>query len=143
MNWIKEVGLELKQLEISTKKLRQFGLLVGGIFLLIGTWLFYKQSNVVVFTILLSIGSLLFLVGIIRPQILPGIYKIWMGLALVLGWFISRIILLLLFYLIITPLGFIARLFRKKFLDIKFPDDRKSYWIPKSENDKINYTKMY
>jgi len=51
-----------------------------------------------------------------------------MTLALLLGWFTSRVILTILFYLVLTPIGFIAKIFGKKFLSLKIDDGAKSYW---------------
>ena len=46
MSWIKDVKEELKALDISKKSLRNFGLLVGGIFLLLGFWIYYSSQSV-------------------------------------------------------------------------------------------------
>ncbi len=121
MSWIKDVKEELKALDISKKSLRNFGLLVGGIFLLLGFWIYYSSQSVfgIIFFV---VGALLFIFGLLLPNFLSGVYKIWMGLAFALGWVVSRILLIILFYLGITTIGFIAKIFGKKFLDIKFRD---------------------
>lgn len=141
MSWIKDVNDELKALEISKKALRKFGLLVGGVFLLIGFWIYYSSQSVVGI-IFLSIGALLFIFGIFLPNSLSGVYKIWMGLAFALGWIMSRVLLIILFYGVLTTISFIARIFRKKFMDLKFKDGKDSYWIKKPDT-RIDYSKMY
>ena len=141
MSWIKDVNDELKALEISKKALRKFGLLVGGVFLLIGFWIYYSSQSVVGI-IFLSIGALLFIFGIFLPNSLSGVYKIWMGLAFALGWIMSRVLLIILFYGVITTISFIARIFGKKFMDLKFKDGKDSYWIKKPDT-RIDYSKMY
>ena len=71
------------------------------------------------------------------------VYAVWMGIAFALGWVVSRAILILLFYFIITPIGMVARLFGKKFIDITFSHASESYWISRGNSKKINYEKMF
>jgi hypothetical protein len=141
MSWIKDVKEELNNLEISQKVLRNFGLLIGGIFLLLGFWIYYSSQSPVGI-IFLSIGLLLIIFGLLFPNLLLNVYKVWMGLAFALGWLVSRFLLIILFYVGITTIGFIARIFGQRFLDIKFRDNKESYWIKKSDS-KIDYSKMY
>jgi hypothetical protein len=141
MSWIKDVKEEIKALEISKKSLRNFGLLVGGIFFLLGLWIYYRSQSPlgIVFIV---IGALLLLFGLVSPNSLSQVYKIWMGLAFALGWIVSRALLIILFYIGITTIGFIAGLFGKKFLDIKYNDNKETYWV-KRDDSKVDYTKMY
>ena len=141
MSWTKDVKDELKALDISTKALRKFGLLVGGIFLLIGIWIYYSSQSFIGI-IFISVGALLLIFGLLFPNSLSGVYKIWMGLAFALGWIMSRVLLIILFYGVITTIGFIARIFGKKFIDLKFKDGKNSYWIKKPDSN-IDYSKMY
>jgi hypothetical protein len=76
----------------------------------------------------LSIGAILFLAGLLFPTILRPLNKAWMTLAILLGWVMTRVILVFLFYLVITPIGLIARIFGKHFLDLKIDKSRISYW---------------
>lgn len=141
MSWIKDVKEELKALEISKKILRKFGLLIGAIFIFLGYWVYHSYQSYF-FIIILTAGASLFITGLFLPNSLSGIYKVWMGLAFALGWVVSRVLLIILFYLGITTIGLIAKIFRKKFLDINFRDKKDTYWI-KREDSKIDYTKMY
>jgi hypothetical protein len=150
MSWISDVKSDLKILELGKKKLRSFGLLVGGIFLLISGWIFYSKNGVpperINYTfayIFLGIGGILFLCGLLFPLILKTPYKIWMGLAIAMGWVVSRILIMILYYIVVTPLGIAAKLFRKEFLDLKFRDNKDSYWVIKSVDSKNDYKKMY
>lgn len=144
MSWIKDVTNEIKALDVSAKSLRKFGLVVGGVFLIAALFLFWKDLWSITRVIFLSIGVLLIFGGIARKKGAEFIfiYKIWMGLAFALGWIVSRFILLILFYIVLFPIGLLAKLFKKEFLDLKFRDGRESYWIPK-EKKLIDYEKMY
>jgi len=142
MSWINDVKDELKSLEISKKILRKFGLLVGGIFFLFGFWIYYSSQSFVGI-IFLFIGILLFAFGLLFPNVLSSAYKVWMGLAFALGWIMSRVLLIVLFYFVLTPVGFIAKIVGKKFLDIDYTVKKESYWIIRSSDMKTDYSKMY
>ena len=142
MSWINDVKDELKSLEISKKILRKFGLLVGGIFFLFGFWIYYSSQSFVGI-IFLFIGILLFAFGLLFPNALSSAYKVWMGLAFALGWIMSRVLLIVLFYFVLTPVGFISKIVGKKFLDIDYTVKKESYWIIRSSDMKTDYSKMY
>lgn len=142
MSWIKDVSHEIKELDLSKKALRKFGLTIGGIFLAIGLLLLWKSIWPDVRIIFISIGGTLFLGGVLLPMPLKYVYLIWMGFAFAIGWVVSRFILIILFVLVLTPIGLLAKLFGKHFLDLKFRDGKESYWIPK-EKRKNDYEKMY
>ena len=69
----------------------------------------------------------------------------WMKLAHALAWFNTRVILVLIFYSLITPIGLIMRLFGLDSLDKKIEKDNKSYWKEKSkrESNQLNYERQF
>ena len=142
MSWIEDVRNEIKALDTSPKKLRGFGLTVGIAFVLLGVWFFWKGVEPwwIVFGLL---GIILGITGLIIPKILPGVYRVWMGFAFAIGWMISRTILGLLFYLVITPVGLVARLMGKQFMDINLRKQKDSYWIEREKIERDKYEKMY
>lgn len=140
MSWIRDVAHELTELDISKKSLRKFGIVIGIILIMIA--ILFLWNSVSWKVMLLTLGGILLLNGIFIPTNLKDIYKIWMGFAFALGWIVSRIILTILFVFILTPLGLLAKLFGKEFLDINFSKKNKSYWIQKKE-ETADYEKMY
>lgn len=142
MSWIKDVAHELNELDISRKSLRKFGVTVGAIFLVFGLLLMWRGHWPSTRELFVGFGAALLILGFIAPERLIHIYKIWMGFAFALGWIISRFILVMLFVVVLTPIGLLAKLFGKEFLDLKFKDGKDSYWIQK-EKRKIDYEKMY
>ena len=68
-----------------------------------------------------------------------------MVFAVVLGWFMTRVILSLLFYVIITPIGLVLRIFGKDFLEIKKESVQGSYWNQRDSNleKNQNYEKQF
>ena len=134
---------EFQNIKESKKDLRKFGLMVGGVLLLIAALLFYFEKPSA--TYFLIIGGFLFLAGFTVPQILRPINKIWMGLAIVLGFFMSRFILIVLFYLALTPISIIAKLVRKKFIILKYDKSANTYWEKRIINQKkrIDYERQF
>jgi len=134
---------EIKNIKDDKTTLRKFGLTVGTVLLLVGFVLYLTgKSSSVVFG---GVGVLLILFGLILPNTLKPLNKIWMTLAVMLGWFMSRVILTILFYLILTPIGMMAKIFGKKFLNLKIDKGAKSYW-EKRENkvtEKTNYERQF
>lgn len=142
MSWIKDVKNEILALDVSDKSLKKFGLTIGAIFLLLGILFLYKDWNFYTTIVFIMLGGNLIVNGLISPQKLKNFYKVWMGFAFALGWVVSRLILIILFYLVLLPIGLLAKIFGKEFLDLKFKDGKPSYWIPK-EKRKIDYEKLY
>lgn len=113
-------------MQVDRRGLRKFGLVVGGVILLLSLLWWWRESY---WAIPLGIiGITLTILGLVVPHVLRSPYRFWMSVGAVLGWFTTRVILSAIFYLIITPLGLVARLFRKKFLELNFRTQRESYW---------------
>lgn len=142
MSWIKDVKDEIVRLDTSPKNLRKFGVLVGAVFSLLSLWMAYKNQYAIVRVIFGIAGLFLLSIGLLLPKALKPFYKIWMGSAFAMGWVVSRAILLVVFFVVITPIGVAGRMFGKQFLDIKKNDQREDYWI-KRKKDKANYEKLY
>ncbi len=143
MSWISDVRDEIHRLRLSGKELKKFGLLVGSVFVVLSGIGIYRGWSAVGTGVLLLAGVVLFSCGMFLPESLKQAYRIWMAVAFAIGWLISRMILSILFYFVLTPVGFIARIFDKEFLDTDFRKKRESYWIPKTANKKINYEKLF
>lgn len=91
------------------KALRSFGLLVGGIFAVLGLWpRVFRHQNVRAWE--LVIAALLIVPAILMPRLLKWPHYVWMQIGHVLGWINSRIIMTLAFYVVFTPVGFFRRM---------------------------------
>ena len=116
---------KIKNIKIETKKIREFGIIIGSIILVIVSMMFFKEKEFYKF--LLYIGVFVFFSGLLLPNILKPFYWIWMLFSLIIGWFMTRIILSILFYTIITPTGLILRLFRINYLELN-NNNKSSFW---------------
>lgn len=129
---------EIKHIDSTKKELRKFGISVGLVFFIIGLLFQFVWDSQFTFYVLSGIGLFLILFGIVLPKILLPLHKVWMTLALFLGFIMTRVILSILFYIIITFIGLIAKLVRKDFLDRKIDKDQISYW---HKREKVDYHK--
>ena len=121
---------DIKGLQKATPRdLRKFGLLVGGVFCVLAQLFFLPKWHKPWFWWLLVLGVPLVLIGAILPRGLKWIYVGWMTLAMLLGAIVSTVLLTLLFYLMVTPLGLVARMVGKDFLRQKLEPRATSYWI--------------
>ncbi|MFA5158897.1 MAG: SxtJ family membrane protein [Candidatus Omnitrophota bacterium] len=134
---------EIKKIESSTKKLREFGLVVGGVLCVLGILLGWCGRRS--FPYFLIPGFLLVITGAIIPAILKPLQKAWMTLAILMGWIMTRVILSVLFYLTITPIGLILRLTGKDLLDQKLEPKKQSYWKirPQTPRSPGDYEKQF
>ena len=100
------------QQNVETKQLLTFGLLVGGIFSVIGLWpIVFREEPPRTWA--LACGAILILLGLVLPHRLKPVYRVWMKIGQVLGWINTRIILGVIFYGLLTPMGLVMRLFGK------------------------------
>ena len=120
---------ELRQLSTTPRDLRKFGLAVGAVFLLLGLWCLFRHKPA--WPYLLSPGALLVVFGLVVPRALHPVYLGWMAMAFALGLIISTVLLALFFFLVITPVSLLARLFGKDFLSLRLDRAAASYWLPR------------
>jgi hypothetical protein len=123
---------------------REFGLIVGGVLVLLAGWWLYRGKFPGVAQIFLPVGALLVLLGLIWPRALVLPNKAWMLLAEGLSFVTTRIILGVVFFLMVTPIGVIKRLSGWDPLSRR-AGRSESYWKPYSERqrDRRHYEKMY
>jgi hypothetical protein len=128
----------------SFRQEREFGLIVGGIFVLLGSWWLYKGKFVGLAHWTIPLGALLVLLGWLLPRALVVPNSVWMLFAEGLSFISTRLILGIVFFLMITPIGVLKRLSGWDPLNRRSgPSD--SYWLPYSprQRDPRHYEKMY
>jgi len=126
------IRAEIQELDTSPRNLRKFGLVVGGVFGLLAVWFWWRGKAFFPYVLILGVSLVVF--GLIWPKLLKQVYVIWMSLALVLGLIVSTALLTILFYLVVTPVGLVARLSGKDFLSQKLDPNANSYWIARDRS---------
>ncbi|MBU4346282.1 MAG: sxtJ [Candidatus Omnitrophica bacterium] len=114
---------------IEKNDLRKFGIMMG-IFLLALSLIFSIRHKQIILSLPI-ISLLFFILAVIMPRLLKPVYIVWMKLACILNWINTRIILFIVFYLIITPMALVMKLFGVDLLDRKIEKGKESYWHKK------------
>ncbi|HLD25603.1 MAG TPA: SxtJ family membrane protein [Candidatus Andersenbacteria bacterium] len=118
----------------------QFSHTVGIAFCLLGTLLLWRERSLG--WLLLLAGVVLFLTGLLAPAALQPVYRAWMGVARLLGEIMSRLILAIVYYVIVMPIGILAKIARKKFLSTNIDTAAPTYWQPREKKDG-NYERQF
>ena len=110
---------------------RSFGIVFFVVFFIISIYPLINDNPIRLWSLILS---LIFLIlGLINSKILTPLNIIWMKFGMYLGIFISPIVMGIVFFLVVTPIGIIMRILRKDLLNLRMNKEN-SYWI---EKDKI------
>ncbi len=130
---------EIRAIKSTDKQLREFGVVMGIFFgIIAGVGLFKGKMPVA----MISVSAAFFALGLIAPKLLLPLQKVWMGVAVVMGFVMSHVILAFLYFVILTPLSLIARATGKKFLEYGTKPD--SYWQDHPKiTDLSSYERQY
>ncbi len=132
---------EINEIASSKADLRKFGLTLAAAFGLFGGISAWRGHGFYIY--LLAAAAFFLIFGLAWPSALKPIQKIWMTLALLMGWVMSRVLLFIVFFVTVTPIGLILRLSGKDILDKKPGVRRDSYWLPHKSRDKEDYEKQF
>jgi hypothetical protein len=125
---------EIKDLfaKANKKEYRKFGITIGVVFIVISSYLFWKLM--ISASYFLGFGILFIALGLFLPGMLKYLYMVWMGFATLLGYFMSRVILSIAFFILFMPIGLFIKLIGKDLLSQKINKNTSSYWIKRERN---------
>tara|TARA_B110001450_G_C17300825_1_gene351358 strand:- start:82 stop:465 length:384 start_codon:yes stop_codon:yes gene_type:complete len=109
---------------------RSFGFVFFIVFLIIATYPLVNNGELRIWS--LSISLLFLILGLLNSKILYPLNKIWFKFGILLGKVISPIVMGIIFFFVVTPIGLLMKVFNKDLLNLKF-NKNKSYWIEKNE----------
>ena len=115
--------------EIKISSNRSFGIVFFIVFLLIALYPLLKDNDLRIWSLVISFIFLA--LGLINSKILTPLNRLWFKFGLLLGRFISPIIMGIIFFVVVTPIGIIMRLLNKDLLNLKY-NKKETYWIDKS-----------
>ena len=110
---------------------RSFGILFFIVFLIIGLWPLYHSDPIRLWSIIVAVIFLI--LGLLNSRILSPFNKAWIKFGELLGKIIAPIVMLTVFFVILTPLSLVVRIFKKDLLKVKYSEE-KSYWIKREKN---------
>ena len=112
---------------------RSFGLVFFVVFLIISFWSFRGNLNEV--SILPFFIAIIFLIlGLMKSNLLTPLNKIWFRFGIILGAVIAPIIMAIIFFLVVTPIGLLMKIMGKDLLKKKYNKAAKSYWIKRNQD---------
>ena len=119
----------MKQNKIKIGSNRSFGIVFFVVFLIISIWPLLDNQDIRIWSLIVS---LIFLIlGILNPNLLKPFNKIWFKFGMFLGNIVSPIVMCLVFFFVVTPTGFLMRLFGKDLLKLK-KNKNNTYWVTKN-----------
>jgi hypothetical protein len=118
----------MKKENIDKKDLRQFGMVLALILALFAFIHFRKEHFDLSMWLSVFSGISLLSAALIPAALMP-VFKIFTKIAHALGWVNTRLILALVYYIIVTPIGLVFRILRKDLLGLKMDKNKSSYWL--------------
>ena len=115
--------------DIKISSNRNFGIVFFVVFLLIALYPLTYGGEIRIWSLIIS--TIFLILGLLNSKILTPLNKIWFKFGILLGKIVSPLIMGIIFFLVVTPIGFIMRLLRKDVLNLKY-NKNKSYWIEKN-----------
>ena len=117
----------MKKTRDESKDLKQFGIVLAAILIVFGAIHFLKH-RMILSQWFCSVGLIALCLGLAAPRMLKNVYAIFLKVAHAIGWFNTRVILILIYYAILTPIAIIVRICGKDLLDRKIEKSVSSYW---------------
>lgn len=106
---------------------RSFGLLFFVVFLILGLWPLKNSLDLNLY--LISISAVFLILGVTNSKILSPLNKLWIKFGEILGMVIAPLVMALVYFIVLTPVSLIVRIFGKDLLGLKFSKKKESYWI--------------
>ena len=112
---------------IKHNDLKTFALIWSSIFLVVGLWPLLNDEKVRVWGMVVAL--IFTTIAFTKPLILSSFYKVWVRFGEVIGGVISKVIMMILFYVMFTPIAFILKLLGKDLLNKKIDKNASTYWV--------------
>tara|TARA_Y100001980_G_C14401000_1_gene197270 strand:+ start:148 stop:531 length:384 start_codon:yes stop_codon:yes gene_type:complete len=108
---------------------KSFGIVFFIVFIIISIYPMLKGDSLRMWS--LGVSIIFLVLGLLNSKILTPLNKLWFKFGIFLGKIISPFIMGIIFFFVVTPIGYLMRLFKKDVLSLKF-NDNKSYWVEKN-----------
>ena len=106
---------------------RSFGLVFFILFLVISLWPFIHEGQIRIWSAVISIVFLI--LGLMNSKLLTPLNRLWFKFGMFLGAIVAPVVMGIIFFLVVTPTGFLMRMMGKDLLRRKYDKSNKSYWI--------------
>ncbi len=123
---------EYKQyIEVESGSEKNFGIVFAVVFLLISLYPLVDNKDVHLWSLIISL--IFFLLAYVAPKVLSVPNKLWFKFGMALGAVVAPVVMALVYFSTVVPIGLIMRLMGKDLLRQKLDKNTKSYWIERNE----------
>jgi hypothetical protein len=128
----------------SDRELRQFAGMLLPLFCVVISALAYARGSTRTAIGVLTIGLLIGAIGYVRVAFIRPLFLAWIYAAYPIGWVVSHAILAIVFYLLVTPVGWVMKLVKYDPLERQFARSAKTYWAPiEAPLNKTSYFRQF
>ena len=120
----------MNKIKISSN--RNFGLVFFVVFLIVGILPLTSGESIRIWST--TISFIFLILGLVNSKLLTPLNKLWLKLGIILGSIIAPIVMGVVFFLVVTPIGFVMRILGKDLINKKYDKKIKTYWIDRDRN---------
>lgn len=118
----------MNKIKISSN--RNFGLVFFIVFLIVSLWPLTYGAQIRIWSITLSLVFLI--LGLMNSQLLTPLNKLWFKFGMTLGAIVAPLVMGIVFFLVVTPIGLVMRIIGKDLLNKKYDKGKNTYWIKRN-----------
>ena len=118
--------------DIKISSNRNFGLVFFVVFLIIGFWPIFSGENFRLWSIIVSL--IFFTLALLNSKILTPFNLVWYKFGIILGSIVAPIVMGLVFFMVVTPIGIFMKIIGKDLLNLKYNKYKKTYWINRDKS---------
>ena len=115
----------MNKIKISSN--RNFGLVFFIIFLIVSLWPLTYEGPIRIWTVIISLVFLI--LGLMNSKLLAPLNKLWIKFGMILGAIVAPVVMGIVFFLVVTPIGLTLRIMGKDLLNKKYDKKKETYWI--------------
>ena len=116
--------------EVKIGSNKSFGIVFFIVFFIISIYPLLSHNEIRLWSLIISI---IFLVlGLLNSKLLTPLNKVWFKFGILLGKIVSPLIMGIIFFFVVTPIGILMRILKKDLLNLKF-NKKTTYWIEKND----------
>ena len=119
----------MNKIKISSN--RNFGLVFFFIFLVVSIWPLTHNESPRIWSAIISLAFLILVLT--RSKLLTPLNRLWAKFGIILGSIIAPIVMGVVFFLVITPIGLVMKIIGKDLLSIKYDKKKETYWVKRDK----------
>ena len=119
----------MNKIKISSN--RNFGLVFFIVFLIVGIWPLTNEEPFRIWSVIIS--SVFLVLGLMNSKLLTPLNKLWFKFGMILGAIVAPIVMGVIFFLVVTPIGLVMKIMGKDLLNKKYDKAKKTYWIKRDK----------